>query len=414
MRRRLTAPTLSWALYDWANSAYATIVIAGFFPVLFKQYWAADLAVEDSTFWLGVANSIASVVVAIIAPLLGAIADRAACRKKFLLRFAVLGIVMTTALYFVAAGSWMIAIVIYMLASIGFAGGNIFYDALLTSVSSDHDRDRVSALGYALGYLGGGLLLALVVIAINFPSWFGLIDAGVVIKASFIIVALWWGVFSLPLWWSLDEPGTAPSMSTTQMVAAGWIQLSATFRQVRERRTVWVFLCAYWLYIDGVDTVVRMAVDYGLSLGFESNDLIAALLLTQLVGVPATLLWGRVARVTGAKNGILLGLAIYVLITLLASRITQVWEFFAIAAMIGVAQGGVQALSRSYYAGLIPADASAEFFGFYNLLGKFAAVIGPLLMGWVGVISGDPRLGMLSLLVLFVSGGWLLQWNKVS
>jgi UMF1 family MFS transporter len=177
---------------------------------------------------------------------------------------------------------------------------------------------------------------------------------------------------------------------------------------------VWVFLCAYWLYIDGVDTVVRMAVDYGLSLGFESNDLIAALLLTQLVGVPATLLWGRVARVTGAKNGILLGLAIYVLITLLASRITQVWEFFAIAAMIGVAQGGVQALSRSYYAGLIPADASAEFFGFYNLLGKFAAVIGPLLMGWVGVISGDPRLGMLSLLVLFVSGGWLLQWNKVS
>jgi UMF1 family MFS transporter len=241
-----------------------------------------------------------------------------------------------------------------------------------------------------------------------------LIDAGVVIKASFIIVALWWGVFSLPLWWSLDEPGTAPSMSTTQMVSAGWIQLSATFRQVRERRTVWVFLCAYWLYIDGVDTVVRMAVDYGLSLGFESNDLIAALLLTQLVGVPATLLWGRVARVTGAKNGILLGLAIYVLITLLASRITQVWEFFAIAAMIGVAQGGVQALSRSYYAGLIPADASAEFFGFYNLLGKFAAVIGPLLMGWVGVISGDPRLGMLSLLVLFVSGGWLLQWNKVS
>ena len=401
-----------WAMYDWANSAFATVVMAGFFPVFFKDYWNAGLDPVDSTFRLGVANSLASLLIVLLAPLLGAVADRLARRKAMLLAFALLGSLMTAGLYLVGQGEWQLAMFLYVFAMIGFSGSNIFYDSLLPFVSHDRDMDRTSALGFSLGYLGGGLLLSLNVGMVWHPEWFGLADPASAVRASFLVVAAWWLLFSIPLFLFVEEPGGNGSAMSVQVLLAGFQRIWRTLHEVRQLQNIWLFLVAYWLYIDGVDTIVRMAVDYGLSLGFNQNDLILALLLTQFTGFPSALLFGRLGSRFGAKAGILGGLLIYVLVTVWASVMTTAAEFYYLAVLIGLAQGGVQALSRSLYARMIPAGRSAEFFGFYNMLGKFAAIIGPVLMGWIGVLSGNPRTGILSLLILFLAGGVILMKVK--
>jgi len=397
-----------WAMYDWANSAFATVVMAGFFPVFFKDYWNAGLDPVDSTFRLGVANSLASFLIVLLAPLLGAVADRLARRKALLLAFALLGSLMTAGLYLAGQGEWQLAMFLYVFAIIGFSGSNIFYDSLLPFVSHDKDMDRTSALGFSLGYLGGGLLLSLNVGMVLHPEWFGLADPASAVRGSFLIVAAWWLLFSIPLFLLVEEPGGDGSALSVQVLLAGFQRIWRTLHEVRQLQNIWLFLVAYWLYIDGVDTIVRMAVDYGLSLGFNQNDLILALLLTQFTGFPSALLFGRLGSRFGAKAGIFAGLLIYVLVTVWASVMTTAAEFYYLAVLIGLAQGGVQALSRSLYARMIPPERSAEFFGFYNMMGKFAAIIGPVLMGWIGVLSGNPRTGILSLLVLFTAGAVLL------
>ncbi len=408
---------LSWSMYDWANSAYATTVMAGFFPIFFKQYWSAGADVTQSTFHLGVANSLASIVIAALAPLLGAIADRASARKKFLLMFGLLGVVMTGSLYFVQRGDWVAATVLYVLASAGFLGGNIFYDALLVNVAQPNQRDRVSSLGYALGYLGGGLLFAVNVWMTLQPHTFGLADAGEAVRLSFVCVALWWAVFALPLLIFVKEPHGDDTKLGLAAISQGLRQFVQTFREIRQLRTVWLFLAGYWLYIDGVDTIIVMAVDYGMALGFDSNSLIVALLITQFVGFPAALVFGRLGERVGSKAGILTAIAVYIGVTVWAYQMSSVWEFYALAITVGLVQGGIQALSRSMFSRLIPQDKSAEFFGFYNMLGKFATVIGPLLMGWVGIMSGSPRVAILSLIALFVAGAsvlWLVNERPAS
>ena len=403
-----------WAMYDWANSAFATVVMAGFFPIFFKDYWNAGLDPVDSTFRLGVANSLASLLIVLLAPLLGAVADRLARRKALLLAFALLGSLMTAGLYLAGQGEWQLAMFLYVFAMIGFSGSNIFYDSLLPFVSHDKDMDKTSALGFSLGYLGGGLLLSLNVGMVWHPEWFGLADPASAVRVSFLVVAAWWLLFSIPLFLLVEEPGGDGSALSVRVLLAGFQRIWRTLHEVRQLQNVWLFLVAYWLYIDGVDTIVRMAVDYGLSLGFNQNDLILALLLTQFTGFPSALLFGRLGSRFGAKAGIFAGLLIYVLVTVWASVMTTAAEFYYLAVLIGLAQGGVQALSRSLYARMIPAGRSAEFFGFYNMLGKFAAIIGPVLMGWIGVLSGNPRTGILSLLVLFSAGAVLLVKVKES
>jgi len=398
----------AWAFYDWANSAFATTVMAGFFPLFFKEYWNSGVADTVSTFRLGMANSAASLVVVLCAPLLGAIADHLDRRKGFLLLFAALGIVMTGALPFVAAGDWQLAALCYGLAMLGFSGGNLFYDALLLGIARPAQLDRVSALGFALGYLGGGLLFALNVLMVLHPDWFGLPDKATAVRVSFLSVALWWAVFSVPLFLLVREPRAAERVHARDAVARGFGQLRRTLREIGRLPHTFLFLVAYWLYIDGVDTIVRMAVDYGMSLGFPSNSLIVALLITQFVGFPAAIAFGRLGDRIGARAGILVALAVYMAVTAWGAFMSAVWEFYLLAVVIGLVQGGVQSLSRSLYARLIPPGRSAEFFGFYNMLGKFAAVLGPALMGWVGVLSGSPRIGILSVLALFVIGAALL------
>jgi len=401
-----------WAMYDWANSAFATTVMAGFFPVFFKDYWNAGLDPVDSTFRLGVANSLASLLIVLMAPLLGAVADRLARRKAMLLVFALLGSLMTAGLYLVGQGEWQLAVFLYVFALIGFSGSNIFYDSLLPFVSPDREMDRTSALGFSLGYLGGGLLLSLNVGMVLHPEWFGLADPASAVRASFLIVAAWWLLFSIPLFLFVEEPDGDGAVWSVQVLSAGFQRVWRTLHEVRQLQNIWLFLVAYWLYIDGVDTIVRMAVDYGLSLGFNQNDLILALLLTQFTGFPSALLFGRLGSRFGAKAGIFTGLSIYVLVTVWASVMTTAAEFYYLAVLIGLAQGGVQALSRSLYARMIPAGRSAEFFGFYNMLGKFAAIVGPVMMGWIGILSGNPRTGILSLLILFMAGGVILMKVK--
>jgi UMF1 family MFS transporter len=404
-------PTFAWTLYDWANSAFATTVMAGFFPVFFKQYWSAEVAVTESTFRLGLANSMASVLVVCLAPFLGALADQAGAKKKFLLFFAAMGVVMTGALYLVAMGNWVMALILYGLGTLGFMGGNIFYDSLLVSVTEKKYYDRVSAYGYAFGYLGGGLLFTFNVLMTLYPDAFGLEDAAQAVRLSFISVALWWGLFSLPLFLFVKEP-VGPARQK------GWLsaslrQLLETFTCLRSLRMTFLFLLAYWCYIDGVDTIVRMAVDFGLSIGFDANNLMVALLITQFVGFPAALVFAAIATKRGAKQGIMIAIFIYLLILLWAYHMESVWEFYTLAIAIGLVQGGIQALSRSLYARLIPHNQAAEFFGFYNMLGKFAAVLGPLLMGWVGVMTGSARISILSVGVLFILGGVLMSMVDV-
>jgi UMF1 family MFS transporter len=405
----VTTKVISWSLYDWANSAFATSVMAGFFPVFFKQYWSTGVEVTTSTFRLGMANSIASLIVAALAPVLGAIADRGGAKIKFLLFFAAMGIIMTGGMFFVAKGAWEVAVLLYVFGIIGFSGGNVFYDSLIVDVSPHGRTDMVSSLGFSLGYLGGGLLFAMNIFMTLKPAFFGLADASEAVRVSFLNVAIWWGVFSIPMMICVKEPTTPHQESGWAMVGAGFRQLKTTFGEIRKLRLVFLFLIGYWLYIDGVDTVIRMAVDYGMSLGLEANSLIVALMITQFVGFPAAIAFGKLGEKLGTKRAILLGIGVYVGVTIWAMFMEKTAEFYALAVVVGLVQGGVQSLSRSFYSRIIPANKAAEFFGFYNMLGKFAAVIGPFLVGWVGVLTGNPRIAIFSIIILFISGGVILH-----
>ncbi len=407
-----------WGMYDWANSAFATTIIAGFFPVFFKEFWSTGVDTTVSTARLGVANSIAGIIVALLAPLLGAIADKGTSKKKFLLFFAYMGVVMTSSLYMVSKGNWPLAIMLYVFASIGFSGGNIFYDALITGVASEKKMDFVSALGFSLGYLGGGILFALNVWTVLSPETFGFLDAADAIKFSFLTVGIWWAVFSVPLILFVKEPKNIQTKSAMNVVKAGFTQLKETFQEVRHLKPIFLFLAAYWLYIDGVDTIVRMAVDYGMSIGFERNDLILALLLTQFVGFPSAIGFGYLGGKIGAKRAIFIAIAVYLFVSIWGAFIQSKFEFYILAVIIGLVQGGIQALSRSFYAKIIPVNKSAEYFGFYNMLGKFAAVLGPVLLGGVGLLvksmgyssNTASRVSITSLSFFFIAGGILLYF----
>ena len=399
---------LSWSLYDWANSTFSTTVMAGFFPIFFKQYWSTSAEVTVTTWYLGLANSIASILVATLAPFLGAIADKASVKKRLLIFFAFLGIISTGTLSIINQGQWIIAIVFYVSASIGFMSANIFYDSLLPSVAPKEKRDFVSSFGYALGYIGGGILFLINVLMYLKPELFGISDAASAIKLSFLTVAIWWAVFSIPIMVFVKEPSVSENIGITNSIKLGFNQLKSTITTIKKFKVVTTFLIAYWFYIDGVDTVIRMAVDYGTSIGFSTSALITALLLVQFIAFPATLIYNWFASKIGIKRGIFIGIIGYVLISIFASLVSKEWHFYAIAVMIACFQGGIQALSRSLYSTIIPKSNAAEFFGFYNMFGKFAAIIGPPLVGYIGLVTGNPRIGILSVIMLFILGGIML------
>ena len=412
----------SWALYDWANSAFATTVMAGFFPIFFAQYWSNPENLSISTFYLGLGNSVASIIVVLLAPILGAIADRGTYKKRFLVFFAFLGVLMTAGLALISQGMWQIALLTYVIATVGFSGANTFYDSLLPAVSNKDNVDYVSAVGYAFGYIGGGILIVINFLMITYPSFFGFADSVEGIKWSFVSVALWWAIFSIPIVLFVKEPKYHKTETTLQTIKSGFKQLKNTFNEIRHLKVVFTFLIAYWLYIDGVDTTVRMAADFGITLGFDSTTIMGALVLVQFIAFFATLLYVKFADKIGIKNAIYFAIAAYMVIIFSGYFVTEGWHFYIIAGMIGCFQGGIQTLSRSLYARIIPENKSAQYFGFFNMWGKFAAVIGPLLMGSVTLILNNTiddhvlsaRIGLQSIMILFILGALVLSRVDIS
>ena len=407
-----------WAMYDWANSAFATTVMAAFFPVLFKQFWSAGADPVVSTAKLGLANSIAGIAVALCAPVLGAIADRGGLKKKLLFFFAFIGVVMTSSLYLVSKGNWQMAVALYIFAVIGFSGGNIFYDSLLPLVASEKKLDLVSAFGFSLGYLGGGILFALNIWMILRPDLFGLTNAAKAVKFSFLSVGIWWFVFSIPILLFVKEPPPEEKKPVFRVVREGFEQLQRTFQEIRHLKTIFLFLIAYWLYMDGVDTIIRMAVDYGMSIGFKPKDLLLALLITQFVGFPSAIGFGYLGGKIGTKRSILIAVVIYLFVSIWGAFMEDKREFYILAITIGFVQGGIQALSRSFYAKIIPTGKSAEYFGFYNMIGKFSIILGPVLIGAVALMAQSmgyeghiaSRISISSVSVLFITGGLLFYF----
>ena len=401
---------ISWALYDWANSAFATTVMAGFFPIFYKSYWAIDLSNLESTAMVGYANSLSGLIVVLLAPILGAYADIGTKRKKLLLLFASLGILCTASFYFIPQGEWMLAALLYAIAAVGFSGGNVFYDSLIVSVSDNENRNRVSALGYSLGYLGGGLLFLINVIMFLNPQLFGIESQSNAVLLSFFMVAVWWAFFSVPLLRNVKEQDSVrENPRFFQALKQSFNEVYQTLTEVRKYKNVAIFLLAYWFYMDGIDTIVRMATAYGTDIGLEASSMITALILTQFVGFPSTLIFGYFADRLGFKKILTIGILIYILISIFASRITTAAEFYAMAIVVGLVMGGVQAVSRAYFSSIIPKDKEAQFFGFYNLVGKSAVVAGPALLAWISMIFNTPRAGILGLLVLFIPG-LILLW----
>ena len=400
----------SWAFIDWANSAFAIVVMTAFFPALFKDYWCdvPGMTPERSTAYLGYANTVSSALIAILAPILGSIADQGNGKKKFLVAFTFLGAAATAALPLAAQGNYLLAGVLYAIAALGFSGNNMFSDALITDVAEAKNYDRISALGYAMGYIGSGGLFAVLVLAVADPAKFGFAGKVEAVHAGFWVTAGWWILFTIPaLLWVRETPGQ-PAAGEGSVLTRGFRQFAATFREIRLNRRILFFLGGYILYIDGVNTVIKMAVDFGRSIGLDTAGMMKALLVTQFVAFPAAIVFGRIGEKFGAKRGIMIGIAVYAGVCVFATRMDSQREFFIMAVVIGLVQGGVQSLSRSYFARLIPAEKGGEYFGFYNMLGKFAAVIGPTLMGVTALLT-DSRTSILSLLLLFGGGGWLLS-----
>ncbi|MFL2742458.1 MAG: MFS transporter [Gammaproteobacteria bacterium] len=409
-KKIINKEVLSWAFYDWANSAFATTVMAGFFPIFFKSYWAGELSGPESSAWLGTANSISGLAIVCIAPFLGALADITNKKKLFLGLFAFLGIITTGSLFFIAQGMWLTAMSVYIFACIGFSGGNVFYDSLLINVSSTENRNRVSALGYSLGYLGGGFLFVLNVAMYQSPEFFGLKSITEAVLFSFLSVSVWWGFFSIPILKYVKENSSDKiEIKITNLITQSFQRVLSTFKDIRKYKTLSLFLLAYWLYMDGVDTIVRMALAYGADIGLEASDMILALIITQFVGFPATILYGILGDRFGLKLMLSIGIIGYIFVTIFSIFITNISGFYFLAFTIGLFQGGVQSISRTIFSQLIPAEKSAEFFGFYNLVGKSAVVLGPILVGWVAYTFDNPDYGILSLLLLFIPG-LLVLW----
>jgi MFS transporter, UMF1 family len=401
----------AWALYDWANSAFVTTVIAAVFPIYFSSVAAADLPPPIATARFALATTVALTLIAVAAPILGTLADYAAVKKKMLGAFLGLGVLATAGMTFIHQGNWQLAAVLFILADIGAAGSFIFYDALLPHVASDEELDRVSTAGYALGYLGGGVLLAINLAWIQYPAFFGLTDAAAAARLSFLSVSLWWLLFSIPLFRQVAEPpqplerGEQRRESLLQVAVT---RLGQTFQALRSYKQAFLFLLAFLLYNDGIGTIIRMATIYGTEIGIPQSALITAILLVQFIGLPCSLLFGSLAKYLGAKRAIFLTLAVYAVISVIGYFMQTALHFYLLATLVGLVQGGSQALSRSLFASMIPRSRSAEFFAFFAICEKFAGIFGPAIFAVMVTSTGSSRTAILAVIAFFVAGGLLL------
>lgn len=395
-------------MYDWANSAFATTVIAAVLPIYYSQVAGARLGANTATVYWAYTISIALLVTAFIAPIMGAIADYTGSKKRLLMTFAAIGIFATALLYFVTTGDWFKASLFFIFGNIGFAMSEVFYNSLLPHITTPGNIDRVSVKGYALGYLGGGILLGINILMIEYFT-----DKILATRLCFVAVAIWWGVFTVPLILNVREPEFKANKYKTQQktnpLTASFKRLYVTFVELRKHRELFLFLIAFWIYNDGIGTIIKMATIYGAEIGIGQTALIGALLMTQFVGIPFTFAFGWMAGYLGTKNSILLGLVVYAMISIGAYFMQTAFHFWILAFLVGTVQGGTQALSRSLFGSMLPKDKTAEFYGFYGMSSKFAGIVGPLIFALVSQLSGSSRLSIISLIVFFIAGALLLM-----
>lgn len=410
-RLGLDRPELrAWALYDCANSAAVTSVVTAIFPIYFAGVAARGFAPARATALFAAITTAALAVVAVLAPLLGAVADVRPWKKRLLAAFAGLGVAATAGLWFVGEGAWVAGAGLFLLVNVGLNGSFVFYDALLPHVAREGELDRVSAAGYAVGYLGGGALLALHLVLLQRPQWFGLsaADATLPARLCFLSVAAWWALFTVPLLRRVRERAPAAAGAGRAVVREALGRLGATFRHLRRHRQALRMLIAFLLYNDGIGTIIRMSASYGSELGLSRGTLIGAFLLVQLLAVPFAFGFAGLAGRLGAKRAVLLGLSVYAGVAVLAWGMRTEAHFWALAVLVALVQGGTQALSRSLFASLVPRQRSGEFFGFFSVSDKVAGILGPLAFALVSRATGSSRGAILSVIVFFVAGGALL------
>jgi len=414
-----TPQARAWAMYDWANSAMVTLIVTAVFPIFYKSVSAAGLEDATATYRFGMATTVALTISAVLSPLLGTVADFSASKKRYLGWFLALGVAATAFMFFLQQGAWLWALVLFMLANIGANGSFVFYDSLLPHVAEPGEMDKLSTAGYALGYLGGGLLLVFALAMIQAPGMFGLpsgdgltpAQASLPARISFLLTAIWWAVFSIPLFRRIPEPPATPKpqgQSVTGVFRSSIDQLVATLKHLRTYKQAFLLLVAFLIYNDGIGTIIRMATIYGEERHLSRTVMIGAIAAVQFIGIPFSFLFGRIASHIGAKKSIFIGLVVYVGISIVGYFMTTPLHFIILACLVGTVQGGTQALSRSLFAAMIPSRNSGEFFGFFSVFEKFAGIIGPLFFALVVKATGSSQSAILSIILFFVIGGALL------
>lgn len=395
--------------YDWANSAYSIIITTAVFPLFYKSVaTGAGVSEVNSTAYLGYTVAIATFILAMIGPILGTIADYRGLKKKFFFAFFLIGSLSTVSLAFVPDGSWLPLLIIYTITAIGFHGANIFYDAFLVDVTPEEKMDDVSSRGFGLGYIGSTIPF-IISIAIILLAGKGVIpiSTAVASKLAFVITGIWWFAFTIPM---LKNVVQIHAIEREPRILAGsFRRLGDTFKEIKKYRTVFIFLLAYFFYIDGVGTIISMSTAYGSDLGIEPTDLLIVLFVTQVVAAPFAILYGKLAQRFSVKSMLYVGIFVYIIVCIYAFFLSTTLDFWILAMLVATSQGGIQALSRSYFAQLVPKEKSNEFFGFYNIFGKFASVMGPLLLGVTAQLTGSSAYGVFSLIILFIIGGILLR-----
>ncbi len=397
----------AWTMYDWGNSAFATTIMAAVLPVYYTSVAAAHLPANVATAYWGYTSSVGALVAAVLSPVLGAVADFSGKKKRFLTIFMAIGVAATALMYFISTGDWLLASLLFVFGQVGFAGSLVYYDALLPHVANPDEIDMVSSKGYAMGYIGGGILLAVNLAMIMFtPSEI----TGLMTRLSFVTVAIWWFAFTLPLLRHVSEPPRRilKGEETYQPVQAAFKRLGATFREIRKYKDLSLFLLAFWVYVNGIGTIIVMATAYGNELGFGQTTLIGTLLMVQFLAAPFAILFGKLASKIGTKRSIYLSLVVYSVIAILGFFLYKEWQFWVLGALVATVQGGSQALSRSLMGKLIPKSKSAEFYGFFSVFEKFANILGPAIFGVVSMLTGHSRMSIISLIIFFVAGMWIL------
>ncbi|HEX7862790.1 MAG TPA: MFS transporter [Verrucomicrobiae bacterium] len=424
-RLGLDRPELrAWAMYDFGNSAFMTVIITAIFPIYYSKVASAGIPNETAEFRFSMVTTVAMIVIAILAPVLGALADFSAIKKRMIAIFLSMSVVAVAMMFFIHQGNWILALVLFAIANFGANGSFVFYDALLPHLAKEEEMDRVSTAGYALGYIGGGLLLAVNLLWIMQPGWFGLpsgegltsSQTTLPTRLALLSVAVWWVVFSIPLFRRVPEPPVRRESDESRdqsPIKAAFTRLGETFHELKKFRNAFLMLLAFLIYNDGIGTIIRMATLYGAGIGLKENDMIAAVLLTQFVGVPFAFAFGALAGWIGAKRSIFLALIVYTGISVIGYYMKTATHFLILAILVGMVQGGAQALSRSLFASLIPRHKAGEFFGFFAVVEKFAGILGPLLFALVVKSSGSSRGAILSIIAFFVVGGILLMFVNV-